>query len=103
MTLRSTRVVHCQHEKYDFYIGRAMPGKAGSPFANPFKIGKDGTRSEVIAKYEAYLRGRPDLLERILELDGKVLGCWCKPKDCHGDIIVKIIRELKLDKQFFSY
>ena len=80
-----------------------MPGMAGSPFANPFKIGPDGTREEVLAKYEAYLRSNDELMSRILELDGKVLGCWCAPKKCHGDIIIKIIKEIKVEKMFFIY
>jgi hypothetical protein len=40
-------VVHCKREPYDVYIGR--PSKWG----NPFQIGRDGTRDEVIAKYRA--------------------------------------------------
>lgn len=34
----------------------------------------------------------------LLELNGKVLGCWCKKRGdepCHGDVIVKLIEELK--------
>jgi hypothetical protein len=80
-----------------------MPGKAGSPFANPFKIGVDGTRDEVIKKYEDYIRSRPDLLELIPSLEGKVLGCWCKPKRCHGDVLVKLINELKIENKFFIF
>ena len=80
-----TRVVHCKKEPYDVYIGR--PSKWG----NPFIIGKDGTREEVIDKYEAYIMDRPDLIEALPELQGKVLGCWCKPKACHGDVLVRMI------------
>jgi hypothetical protein len=82
-----TRVVHCKKEPYDVYIGR--PSKWG----NPFKEGKDGTREEVIDKYERYIHGRPDLLFDLKELKGKVLGCWCKPKACHGDVLVRLIEE----------
>ena len=28
------------------------------------------------------------------ELRGKILGCWCKPKPCHGDILVKLVEEV---------
>ena len=98
------KVVHCRHAEFDVYIGRPMPDfPDGSPFANPFKIGVDGTRAEVLEKYEAYLRGNQELLDRILELDGKVLGCWCKPKKCHGDIIVRLIEEIKLDRKLFIF
>ena len=79
-----TRVVHCKKEPYDIYIGR--PGKWG----NPFPIGSD-TRETVLEKFETYLLTRPDLLEQLSELEGKVLGCWCKPEACHGDILVKYI------------
>lgn len=80
----TTRVVHCKKEPYDIYIGR--PGKWG----NPFSIGPD-TREQVLEKFEAFLLSRPDLLEQLSELEGKVLGCWCKPQACHGDILVKYI------------
>lgn len=74
-------VVHCKKEKYDVYIGR--PGRWG----NPYTIGKDGDRDEVIAKFETYLLGRPDLLRDLPSLKDKRLGCWCSPNRCHGDIL----------------
>lgn len=77
------KVVHCKKEQFDIYIGR--PTKWG----NPFSIGKDGTREEVIKKYENYLLGNTDLMNSLHELKNKTLGCWCKPKDCHGDILLK--------------
>jgi hypothetical protein len=79
-----TRVVHCKKESYDIYIGR--PTKWG----NPFKIGKDGNREEVIQKYRRYLLGRPDLMESLKDLKGKTLGCWCKPEACHGDVLAEL-------------
>jgi len=48
-----TRVVHCRRERYDVYVGRP------SPWGNPFVIGRDGTREEVIAKYAAWVRTQP--------------------------------------------
>jgi len=82
------RIVHCKKEKYDIYIGR--PG----PFGNPYVIGKDGTRDEVIEKFEHYARSNPELMEKIhREIPGKVLGCWCGTKRCHGEILIKIANE----------
>lgn len=78
-----TKVVHCKKEPFDVYIGR--PSKWG----NPFQIGKDGNREEVIEKYKQYLLSRPDLISSLHELKGKTLGCWCKPKPCHGDVLVE--------------
>ena len=37
-------------------------------------------------------------IDDLLSLDGKRLGCYCKPKPCHGDVLVelvKIAKELK--------
>ena len=32
-------------------------------------------------------------MDAIPELNGKVLGCWCKPSACHGDILIKLFKE----------
>jgi len=67
------------------YIGR--PSKWG----NPYEIGKDGTREDVIKKYIGYMESRPDLVEASRkELKGKDLVCWCSPTACHGDILLNI-------------
>ncbi len=78
------KVVHNKKEKYDVYIGR--PSKWG----NPFEIGKDGTREEVIEKYEKWIFTQPKLIESLHELRGKTLGCWCAPNKCHGDILMEL-------------
>jgi Domain of unknown function (DUF4326) len=88
----SARVVHNQREPFDVYIGR--PSKWG----NPFREGEHGTRRQVIEKYESWIRGNPELLAQLPELKGKVLGCWCHPKSCHGDVLVKLLLEIEQDK-----
>jgi hypothetical protein len=65
------------------YVGR--PSKWG----NPFKIGKDGTREEVIEKYSFWVKCNRDPLE-FRELRGKDLVCWCSPLPCHGDVLLEI-------------
>ena len=82
-------VVHCKKGKYDVYIGRAVPrnGMKASVWGNPFVLGRDGTREEIMVKYRAWLLGNEELLTRLPELKGKVLGCWCAPLACHGDIL----------------
>lgn len=77
-------VVHCKKEKYDVYIGR--PSKWG----NPFRIGVDGTREDVIRKYREWARDQDLPLH---ELRGKVLGCFCSPLACHGDILAELANE----------
>lgn len=69
------------------YIGRP------SIWGNPFVIGKDGTRGEVIAKFEAYLLSSPSLIERLPTLAGKVLVCWCAPASCHGDVLDRMAND----------
>ena len=79
-----TRVVHCKRSPFDVYIGR--PSKWG----NPYSIGKDGTRAEVIDKYRDYIMRQPALLRNVCQLKGKVLGCWCAPRPCHGDVLIEL-------------
>ena len=86
MTLK-TQIVHCKRENYNIYIGR--PSKWG----NPYVIGRDGTRKDVIEKYKQYILASPDLLNSIEELRGKKLGCWCRPYSCHGDVLIELLDE----------
>jgi hypothetical protein len=77
----------------EVYIGRQV-NQGGwilpqSKWHNPYKVGVDGTREQVIAKFEKYLLGNEKLMKSLPELKGKILGCWCKPKACHGDVLAK--------------
>jgi len=89
-----TTVVNVKHETCDLYIGRAFAGRPESKWHNPYRIGLDGTREEVIAKYARDLGKKivenPELLDEILAMHGKRLGCWCAPEACHGDILAHI-------------
>lgn len=90
-------VVHCKKDDYDIYIGR------GSKWGNPFThlTGKTkaqymvATREEAIESYHAWITegDGKHLLKDLHELKGKVLGCWCAPKDCHGRILVELSNE----------
>jgi hypothetical protein len=73
----------------DVDIGR--PNALG----NPFIIGRDGTREQVITKYEEWVRRQPKLLVLIHALpEDAILRCWCKPLACHGDVITKLWKEM---------
>lgn len=80
-------------QPYDVYIGRAMPrqGLIGSPFGNPFRIGKDGDGPTVLAKYREHVTSKPHLMALLPSLKGKVLACWCKPGPCHGDVLIELL------------
>lgn len=92
MTVRVGR----HNEPGAVYIGR------GSRLGNPFKIGRDGNRAEVIEKYEAWfeeqierrngavLAALKDLSQRA-ERGDLVLGCFCAPLACHGDVLKRYL------------
>lgn len=68
-------------------------------WGNPFIIGKDGTRQEVLDKYRVWITTSTDpkaeeLRQKLPRLQGKVLGCCCKPKPCHGDVLLELISKL---------
>jgi hypothetical protein len=83
--------------------GRRLPPGAvyiGRPsfWGNPFKLGRDGTRDEVMEKYGAWLERRledPAFRARLARLgEATALVCWCKPEPCHGDLLVAAIGRL---------
>ena len=80
------RVVNVRYERYDVYIGR------GSKWGNRFVIGRDGSRDDVIRRYREWILENDELLSCLHELKDKVLGCYCKPLPCHGDVLVKLVQ-----------
>ncbi len=88
-------------EPYDIYIGR------GSKWGCPYTIIKDrptlaseivDSKEEALSKYKEYVLTSPELMESLDELEGKVLGCFCKPEKCHGDILLELLTKKKLQK-----
>jgi len=66
------------------YVGRP------SRWGNPYKIGKDGTREEVVELFRTYLESILDRDPWFLDpLRGKDLICWCAPEGCHADILLE--------------
>lgn len=69
-----------------------------TPLGNPFPLNLY-TRQESIAKYRRWLWSKIqyqdtqviDALNKIVRCallkDTVILGCWCKPKACHGDVV----------------
>lgn len=88
---RVVRVKTFRSSPDQVYIGR--PSKWG----NPFVIGRDGTREEVVAKYREWIKDQPELLAALPELRGKVLACHCKPLACHGDVLAELADETPSD------
>ena len=88
--MSKTKVVNIRKETYDVYIGRAGHGENGY-FGNPFRLGTSMARGSTLDRYRKYFYHRivtdEEFRKRIGELQGKTLGCFCKPNPCHGDII----------------
>lgn len=98
------RIVHCRKAPFDTYIGRANKDLPKSKWANPWVIGRDGTREEVIDAYEQWVRQKPELMAALPELKDKVMGCWCKTEansdiPCHGDVLLKLLREMGIEQE----
>ena len=82
-----SKVVNLRSERYDVYIGR------GSKWGNRFVIGRDGSRDDVISKYREWILKNHEVLSCLCELKDKVLGCYCKPLACHGDVLVELVEQ----------
>lgn len=110
--MSATKIVHCKKDSYDVMIDRTT--KWGNPIkltrilnhkdidilkASHARLGQLINRDECLVLYEHYLRNSK-LVNDIEELRGKTLGCWCKPKKCHGDVILKILKEREIEDLF---
>ncbi len=111
-----TTIVNIANDSCEVYIGRGTeyrthmlaegikPGEEGW-LGNPHPIGwcdicsEYHTRIECINKFtqDFYrkINNDPEFRKSVLSLKGKRLGCYCKPKECHGDIIKKWIESQK--------
>ena len=78
------RTVTKEELQNSVYCGRP------SIWGNPFTIGKNGNREEVIIKYMNWLETQPHLLSQLHLLQGKNLICWCAPYACHCDILLEL-------------
>jgi len=97
-------VVNLRQDPYDVYIGRAGRGHHGY-FGNPIVLGKKCSvcgkthtkAGNTLPCFEIYFLDRiakdDQFRRRIQALRGMVLGCFCKPRPCHGDIIVRWLED----------
>lgn len=101
------RVVNLRKESYTVYIGRPGKGQDGF-FGNPIRLNEQcpickcvhETRGSTLVCYEQYLRARlmssTAFNQRFMELsEDDVLGCFCRPDACHGDVIIKVWEEMQ--------
>ena len=94
---------------YDVYVGREPDGVKfhfGNPFSHMYGSKAAiivGSRQEAVEMYEKWLRGlahqdleqerRKWILEQLPRLRGKILACWCWPKLCHAEVLLRLAEE----------
>lgn len=63
-----------------------------SEWCNPYRMAVSGmTRDQAVDAYILWIARRPDLLERLHELKGKKLCCWCAPSQrCHAAVLAAL-------------
>lgn len=80
-----------------YHHGNSIPPGAvnimrGTDFGNPFKVGEDGTRDEVVEKFRSYLwstiKAEPAFRKKVADLYGRDI-CCCAPANCHGFVLEK--------------
>lgn len=80
--------------KDSVYIGR--PSKWGNPYSHlPKSLATNNvaTREVAIQLYENWIRTQTHLLDDLPELVGKDLVCFCAPLSCHGEVLIKLLKE----------
>ena len=87
------RIVNLKHEPGTVAQGAVRVDRR-TRFGNPFVIGRDGTRDQVVARYRAELwrqiREGEMPLEDLAALAGRTLACWCWPaRPCHAEVLVR--------------
>jgi|TARA_Y100000401_G_scaffold11837_1_gene8127 hypothetical protein len=61
-----------------------------SAWGNPYELGKDGDRDTVCESYMYYFKKKLSLHQQLMDIKGKVLGCWCYPERCHGNYLIDL-------------
>ena len=107
-----TNIHNCKTERKPgtpnhVYVGRQMRDIPTSPLGNPWKIGQDGDRTNVLQLYKRdlwnALNDKPSRLgpaaktelHRLAAIPDLHLWCWCAPEPCHAQIIAAAIAWLK--------
>jgi hypothetical protein len=89
------KIVNVRHDPCTHYCGRGNPiSGIFTGLGNPFPMVSEAHRERAIKLFEQRARSDPDMRRRIMALpENAVLGCWCKPKACHADVIVALWKE----------
>lgn len=92
-----TIVVNLRVSAFDIYIGRGNRGGQKGLYGNPY-YRNDKNREAAIAQYEPYIKDKlmqnTAFMLTFLTLKDQTLGCYCKPKHCHGEVLISILNYL---------
>ena len=90
-TNTTTSVINIRHDPSQLQQPNTVRIDRRTKWGNPFVIGLDGDRAEVIQKYRKMLHDKrlagTLAIDELANLKGKQLACWCKPAACHGDVL----------------
>ena len=89
-----TTVVNIYKENYDVYIGRKGKGQSGE-FGNPYnRYGREESLKLFRKYFYDRIKNDRQFAAHVHKLRGKILGCFCHPKPCHGHIIADYLNNL---------
>jgi hypothetical protein len=91
MRTRNGRGVDGALIKWAKESGRFERIDRGYPYGNPHHLDRERDRDLVVEAFRKYVTRHPALMQQLPSLQGKVLGCWCYPKRCHGDVLVDLL------------
>lgn len=100
--MNCVRVVHVRKASFDHYIGRAWAEFSASPYGNPFHA-HEGIAILKFAEWW-YAPEQKRLREKALTeiKEGDTIGCWCKPRSYHGDIIAGYLNWKRQEKTLYG-
>ncbi len=80
------------------HMKKTLPGAMvvdrGTNWGNPFIMRDESDRDRVCDLYEQYAKWRLTVEPMWLTpLIGKHLACWCAPKRCHAETLIRLANE----------
>lgn len=99
------RLVNQKHsDNYTVDIGRAdngnshmnntevgKPGWIGNPYPES-EYGRERCIELFRSDFEERIESDEEFRQAVENLRGEILGCYCKPKPCHGDVIIEYLQ-----------
>lgn len=100
-----TRVVNLRRRGCEVYIGRGPGGthmmntdpRERGWLGNPYIVNNEDERIDAVLNFlddfVDKLKSDEEFYNEVKKIEGRNLGCFCAPKLCHGDVIIKFIED----------